>query len=83
MPTMLLSSTFRTFGIKRIANSVQSLRLLSASAEYAEQDESVSPENQSRQKLLKLAVIGLPNAGKSTLINNLMDRKVIFVFCAC
>ncbi|CAH0564185.1 unnamed protein product [Brassicogethes aeneus] len=27
-------------------------------------------------KLLKVAIIGCPNAGKSTFINNLMDRKV-------
>lgn len=27
-------------------------------------------------RILKVAIIGLPNAGKSTLINNLMDRRV-------
>lgn len=28
-------------------------------------------------RLLKVAIIGTPNAGKSTFINNLMDRKVM------
>ncbi|KAG5890727.1 hypothetical protein JTB14_026033 [Gonioctena quinquepunctata] len=34
------------------------------------------PDYNSETKLLKVAVIGMPNAGKSTFINNLMDRKV-------
>lgn len=34
------------------------------------------PDSEQRQKILKLAVVGVPNAGKSTFINNLMDRKV-------
>ncbi|XP_060521710.1 GTPase Era, mitochondrial [Cylas formicarius] len=29
-----------------------------------------------QSKLLKVAILGLPNAGKSTFINNLMDRRV-------
>lgn len=33
-------------------------------------------ETEQQQKLLKLAVVGVPNAGKSTFINNLMERKV-------
>lgn len=32
-------------------------------------------ENNSR-RVLKVSVIGMPNAGKSTFINALMDRKV-------
>lgn len=28
------------------------------------------------ERLLKVAIIGKPNAGKSTFINHLMDRKV-------
>lgn len=34
------------------------------------------PLNANYTKILRVAIIGLPNAGKSTFINNLMDRKV-------
>lgn len=43
--------------------------------------ESVYQTNTScNTHILKVAIIGLPNAGKSTLINNLMDRRVIPFF---
>lgn len=29
-----------------------------------------------QEKLVKVAIIGLPNAGKSTLINTMMDQRV-------
>lgn len=32
---------------------------------------------QDEQKLVKVSIIGVPNAGKSTLINSLMDQRVI------
>lgn len=70
----MLTNTFKTFFIRKL--SLKHLRLLSTNAEQAEHD--VIPVNQSQEKLVKLAVIGLPNAGKSTFINNLMDRKVSF-----
>ncbi|XP_045476313.1 GTPase Era, mitochondrial [Harmonia axyridis] len=38
--------------------------------------EIVTVEETPKTKLLKVSIIGMPNAGKSTLINALMDRKV-------
>ncbi|KAJ8975953.1 hypothetical protein NQ317_011921 [Molorchus minor] len=37
---------------------------------------SVIPDCNFETKLLKVAIIGMPNAGKSTFINGIMDRKV-------
>lgn len=40
-------------------------------------DAGVSPAGQSTsEKLIKVAIIGVPNAGKSTLINHLIDHRV-------
>lgn len=39
-------------------------------------EEAIIPDKNFQQKLLKVAVIGTPNSGKSTFINYLMDRKV-------
>jgi GTP-binding protein Era len=36
----------------------------------------IPPNEDFKTRLLKVAVIGIPNVGKSTFINNLMDRKV-------
>lgn len=32
--------------------------------------------NQKNEKLIKVAIVGLPNAGKSTFINNLINHRV-------
>lgn len=72
----MLIKTFRTLLINRNLRLASNLRFVSAEAQESEHAELAVPENTSEQKLLKLAVIGLPNAGKSTFINNLMDRKV-------
>lgn len=34
------------------------------------------PEN---PKLLKIGILGVPNSGKSTIVNRLMNRKVIIL----
>jgi ribosome biogenesis GTPase A len=42
----------------------------------------IPPNEDFKTRLLKVAVIGIPNVGKSTFINNLMDRKVFwYIFC--
>lgn len=47
-----------------------------ASVQEIQQECQHVHETEQRQKLLKLAVVGVPNAGKSTFINNIMDRKI-------
>ncbi|CAG9863947.1 unnamed protein product [Phyllotreta striolata] len=51
-------------------------KLSSSLSEHAANSTEFLSEPSSNQKLLKVAIIGLPNAGKSTFINKLMDRKV-------
>jgi predicted GTPase len=48
--------------------------------ENAKQESSFEDEFAERepQKTLKIAVIGLPNSGKSTLINQIIERRVRF-----
>lgn len=70
--------TLRNILNKSNARLLFSLRLFNTRVEEAQHECEVIPENETNQKLLKLAVIGLPNAGKSTFINNLMDRKVFY-----
>jgi len=44
------------------------------------------PEPNDAQQLLKVAIIGAPNAGKSTLLNKLISWKVcvlILSLCTC
>lgn len=53
--------------------------LRTARASRITTDFQVLPKEEVETKILKLAVIGVPNAGKSTFINNLMGRKVSFL----
>lgn len=73
----MLPNTLKTsLIIRKCRPLLQSRFLNTRTLQNEEEAELVKPENESQQKLLKLAVIGLPNAGKSTFINGLMDRKV-------
>ncbi|KAF2879015.1 hypothetical protein ILUMI_27156 [Ignelater luminosus] len=53
-----------------------SFRCCNTLQECVHSNSFIQQEYDISQKLLKVAVIGMPNAGKSTFINYLMDRKV-------
>lgn len=67
-----------TKSITRLTNRCCKLTLRSytASVQELSSDTNAVTENIGHQRTLRLAVIGVPNAGKSTLINNLMERQV-------
>lgn len=48
----------------------------SSQIRYSCTDVQTTPESESPQKLVKVAIVGVPNAGKSTFINNLIDHRV-------
>lgn len=83
-----LSTVFRLFVTKKhqpvfaIPNSVHVLlskRHVSGSypeQSYENTDADGCDDEHNRQRLLKVAVIGVPNAGKSSLINSIVQRSV-------
>jgi ribosome biogenesis GTPase A len=38
----------------------------------------IKPTEKPQEKLIKLAIIGLPNVGKSTFINSIVEKRVIY-----
>ena len=45
---------------------------------YSTNSQSNKPSDIQNTKILKVAMIGAPNAGKSTLINKIVQRRVSF-----
>ncbi|XP_025837206.1 GTPase Era, mitochondrial [Agrilus planipennis] len=68
----VLINQFLTVAIRR--NLVRNLRQLCVNENESHLDDPLLQKP--AQKILKVAIIGMPNAGKSSIINNLMDRKV-------
>lgn len=61
----------------RRSNKVISINIRKCSVDVKYKEKTCVPDTDFVQRLLKVAVIGMPNVGKSTFINFLMDRKVI------
>lgn len=70
---------------KPVTNSLNKRRCLISTVKYCTSICSNRPNDtgqyqvdlpETETKLVKVGIIGVPNAGKSTFINNLMDRKV-------
>lgn len=61
---------FRTFG-----NSLCSLQISKFSSERLH-NERISSDEKPSTSLLKIAIIGVPNSGKSTFINQIVGRRV-------
>lgn len=55
-----------------LVNSLLSLQLKF----YSSSRVSRKVQDELQEKLIKVAIIGMPNAGKSTLINAIMDQRV-------
>lgn len=77
---MLLSVCLRT--VRRHLRVVRSMPATlypysaSPAADSGVTSRDSSVEGEPRQKLLRAAVLGTPNAGKTTLVNQLLGRKV-------
>ncbi|KAL3272428.1 hypothetical protein HHI36_013910 [Cryptolaemus montrouzieri] len=60
----------------RTSNIFPNFNIVSRFLNKVSQEEHAIEEELCKSRLLKVAIIGMPNAGKSTIINSLMDRKV-------
>jgi len=84
-----LSAIFLSIGLKPIVipNRVQSLLKCnySLNTEQFHRNGDDQNENESieinRQRLLKIAIIGVPNAGKSSIINSIVQRNICPYSC--
>lgn len=72
---------------RNICNTNHKCWFSNASREIVDEEDSIAntPESENqqkndKQKLLRVAMIGVPNAGKSTLINALIEHRVC-IFC--
>lgn len=55
--------------------------LISAAQNRTREDEQHEAETPKEKHVVKVAVLGVPNAGKSTFINNLINHRVNLLFC--
>lgn len=67
-------STLTLYSLRVTQYKTQCLRALF----YSSQPESVRKNNIA--KVVNVAILGAPNCGKSTLINNIVERKVFLFF---
>lgn len=58
------------------AGYTQSCRLFSANTAKGKVTDPPDKPNRDHEKLIKIAIVGVPNAGKSTFINNLINHRV-------
>lgn len=82
MLTYKILSHFRRYiNAGRIVSKDEIVRFCSSvSLNESNQKINLSTLNEPQRRLLKVAIIGVPNVGKSTLINQLVDRRVSSFF---
>lgn len=79
-----LSTIFLSIGLKPIVIPSRVHSLLKCNYSLNSEQFHINSDNQNenesikinRQRLLKIAIIGVPNAGKSSIINSIVQRNV-------